>query len=143
MVEKSLTQSVQFLEDKENKLQSAQGGPRKESKYGREVTAMDVPTEMAIVESTKNYNIMINAMFRICSQKCIKSFKQIELNPNEKICVENCQKKFYRTYSIGESFVNVIMEEANNTDLFTNKNEVDVINSGLMNNSGAKNKANI
>jgi hypothetical protein len=118
MVDKVNNQSIEFLGEE---LKQA---PKKES-----IGIMDYPTQMAIVEVNSNYNKMINNMFKACATNCIKNFSFPKMGNNEKICAENCQKKFYESYYIGQGYVQGILEEAYKTDFFSDKNEVDIINS--------------
>jgi hypothetical protein len=92
---------------------------------------MDALTQEAIIESTTNYNKLVNNMLDICGNICIKNFNISQLNQTEKNCTENCQKKFYASYSKGERLLNLILENANKTDLFSDATDVSIINNSL------------
>ena len=123
MVDNISNQSIDFL-----------GEILKEEKIEK-IEIMDYPTQVAIVELNRNYNKMINNMFKTCANICVKNFNYPKLSAAEKICAENCQKKFFESYVIGQGFVSKVMEETNKTDLFSDKNEVDIVRSAGKNNS--------
>lgn len=125
MVERHLNQSVVFL-DQDNKLQKK---TQESSSQDDDVRVMDKLTEMAILDSTKYYNRMVNNMLKVCSERCISSFHSSQMTKQEKSCVENCQKKFYKTVSLGDGFIKTILNETKNVDLLSSKNEIDVLNS--------------
>lgn len=119
MVDKALTQSIEFIgKDIKPTLAKAKGDEKK---------IMDIDTEITIMESTKNFNKMVNNMFAICSKICIKDFSNGRMSVTEAKCAENCQKKFYESYAIGERLVCSVMENSKNNDIFSNKTEVDII----------------
>jgi hypothetical protein len=124
MVDKIDAQSIYFP-NKDGEIISPK--PKNE-RITLEKQIMDKETENAICESTRNYNHMINNMFKVCSQMCFKTFQSSLMNESEKVCAENCQKKFYHTYAIGESFVKLVLKESNNSDFLDNKTELDFIN---------------
>ena len=123
MVDNVSNQSIDFL-----------GEILKEEKKEK-VGIMDYPTQIAIVELNKNYNKMINNMFKACANICVKNFNYPKLSTGEKICAENCQKKFFESYVIGQSFVGKVLDETNKTDLFSDKNEVDIVRNAGKSNS--------
>jgi hypothetical protein len=88
---------------------------------------MDMDTQNALVESTKNFNKLANDMMFVCGNICIKNFGARNLNREETNCVENCQKKFYHSYALGKKIVDNIVKQVNNTDIFSNKKEIDII----------------
>jgi hypothetical protein len=88
---------------------------------------MDVDTEKALIESTKNFNKLTNDMFLVCSKFCIKNFTLKNFTNEEENCIENCQKKFITSYAIGKGFVDMLVDEINKTDIFSNKNELNLI----------------
>jgi hypothetical protein len=97
-----------------------------------EKSLMDKDTENAIVESTKNYNKMVNNMFVMCSKICIKNFTSSTLSHSEATCVENCQKKFFASYAIGQEFIDMLVTQVNQTDLFSNNtNELDIVEKSI------------
>ncbi len=104
-------------------------GELKNAEKFKEVEVMDAQMQNAIVELNKNYNKMVNNMFYTCAKMCIKKFDNPNLMRNEQVCVENCQKKFYKSYSIGHRFMADIMREVEKVDLFSDKSEVDIVKS--------------
>ena len=88
---------------------------------------MDVNTENALIESTKNFNKLTNDMFSVCSKFCIKNFSSKIFTNDEENCLENCHKKFMTSYSIGKGFVDILVGEINKTDIFSNKNDLNLI----------------
>lgn len=121
MVDRIDAQSVDFIGD--NKVM-----PKSDDKK-----LMSLETEDAIVESTKNFNKLVNNMFSVCGKLCIKSFNGLQLNPEEKECVDNCHKKFFHSYAVGERILTLILEEAKKTDLFSDKSEINIINDARKN----------
>jgi hypothetical protein len=128
MVDKIQTQSIDFLGDDLKKTVSKP----------TEAVMMDLNTQIAIGEMNKNYNKMVNNMLNTCANICLRNFANPKFTASEALCVENCQKKFYATYAIGESLIRFVMEEAKKTDLFSNKNEVDIVESARIRNSKVK-----
>ncbi len=120
MVDKIEAQSVDFLGEAEQFKKTTS------SKFKEEVV-VDMDTQIAIGELQKNYNQMVNNMLSTCANICIKNFNGAKLSDTESICVDNCQKKFYSTYAVGEKFVRLILEEANKTDIFSNSNQTNII----------------
>lgn len=116
MVDKIETQSIDFLGDDDKAVSKA-----------TEVSMLDLPTQIAIGEMNKNYNKMVNNMLNTCANICLKNFTNPKFTSNEAICVENCQKQFYATYALGEYMIRYIMEETKKTDLFSNRNEINII----------------
>jgi hypothetical protein len=117
MVDRVSNQSIDFLGERKNE----------ETKGKETIGVMDYPTQVAIVELNGNYNKMVNNMFKTCASNCIKNFNFPKLGNTEKICAENCQKKFFESYVVGQGFVNAILEESSKIDLFSDKNEVDIV----------------
>lgn len=117
MVDKIETQSIDFLG----------GDEKKPSITQNESLIIDLQTQIALGEMNKNYNKMVNNMLASCADVCLKNFSNAKFTQSESTCIENCQKKYYSTYAIGEYFVRYILEESKKTDLFSNKNEVDII----------------
>jgi len=128
MVDKIQAQSIDFLGDDIKKTLSKP----------TEANMMDLNTQIAIGEMNMNYNKMVNNMLNTCANICLRNFVNPKFSGVEAICVENCQKKFYTTYAIGENLVRFVMEEAKKADLFSNKNEVDIIESAQNRNSKLK-----
>lgn len=92
---------------------------------------MDISTQNALIESTKNYNKLINNMLDICGNICIKNFNTSQMNQLEKNCTESCQKKFYGSYSKAEQILTSILKNANDTDIFSDETDVSIINNSL------------
>jgi hypothetical protein len=116
MVDNVNASSVDFLGDKP-----------KTSVYG-EKKVMSIDTQVALVEASKNYNKLVNNMFATCGKICIKNFSNnFQLNQEEKSCIENCHKKFYNSYAIGESILGYIMKEAEKADVFSDVDEVNLV----------------
>jgi hypothetical protein len=92
---------------------------------------MDIDTQNALVESTKNFNKLANDMMLVCGSICIKNFTAKNLNREETNCVENCQKKYINSYAIGKKFIDVIVNQVNKTDLFSNKTEIEIIQNSI------------
>jgi hypothetical protein len=118
MVDKIESQSVEFTDVKRSNKT-----PTK--------PLMDIDTERAILESTKNYNKMVNDMFSVCSNICIKNFSVSKLTTQEEICIENCQKKFFVSYATGQTILDSIVAQVNKTDLFSNTKDVDIIQAAV------------
>jgi hypothetical protein len=107
-------------------------GANKVEKSGQKTKElMDVDTENALVESTKNFNKLVNNMFNECSKLCINNFAACSLSTHETICVENCQKKFFTSYAIGQQIVNAILAEANKADMFSDNTDINIIQNSL------------
>jgi hypothetical protein len=117
MVDKIQTQSIDFLGEDDKKTFIKQN----------EAMMIDLQTQIAMGELNKNYNRMINNMLASCANICLKNFSNAKFTQSESVCVENCQKKYYSTYAIGEYFVRYVLEESKKTDFFSNKTEVDII----------------
>lgn len=117
MTEKVQSQNIDFTGELKH---------NKQAKF-QEIKVMDYNSQLVIVEINKNYNKMINNMFSLCGKKCIGNFSNSNLGPQEKICLENCQKKFYNSYVIGKTFVDQVINESKSLDLFSDKTEVDLI----------------
>ena len=115
MVDKVDAQFIEFKGDNNTK------------RIVNEKPLLDNDTEMALLESTKNYNKMVNNMFDVCSKICIKKFTESNFNTHELICVENCQKKFFASYSIGHGLLSTIFNQIDKTDIFTNPSDVNLI----------------
>ncbi len=115
MVDKIENQSVDFLGEVEQKAQ--------------DLTVMDMATQQTLVEISRNYNKMVNNMFKTCAQLCLKNFAYPKMSDKEQICAENCQKKFFATYAQGYDYVKLILEETQKTDFFADKDEVDIVKS--------------
>lgn len=111
MVEKVENQSVDFL------------GPI----IQEESNIMDFNTQSTLLEISKNYNKMINNMFKVCADICIKNFNYPKLSESEIICTENCQRKFFQTYVQGYNYVKLILDEAQKSDIFVINGELDII----------------
>ena len=114
MVDKVQNQSIDFVGEIKKQEQA-------------ETSIMDLQSQIAIGELNKNYNKMVNNMFKCCAEICIKNFNYPKLSNSEKTCVENCQKKFFSSYRLGSNLVNSIIEEARRTDIFSEKSEVDIV----------------
>jgi hypothetical protein len=116
MVDNVNASSVEFL-----------GNKQKTDVYS-EKKVMSVSTQDTLVEATKNYNRLVNNMFASCGKICIKNFNNnLQLNQEEKSCIENCHKKFYNSYAIGESILGYIMKEAEKADVFSDIDEVNLV----------------
>jgi hypothetical protein len=115
MTEKNLSQTVDFS-----------GEIKKQEKY-TELKVMDFNTQNALMEMNRNHNKMINNMFYVCSNFCFKKFSGANLTSIEKTCAENCQKKFYSAYNIGSRLMDRLMKESDKIDIFSDKNEVDIV----------------
>lgn len=96
-------------------------------KVVREKEVMDIETQNALFTMNKNYEKMINNMFEHCANVCFKDFTFPQINKEERLCVENCQKKYYHTYAAGESILKYVLQESQKIDLFSDKTELDLL----------------
>jgi len=117
MVDKIQTQNIDFLGEE----------PKNTNNKQSETIMIDLPTQIAMGELNKNYNKMVNNMFATCANICLKNFMNQKYSSNEFICVENCQKKYYSTYALGEYLIKYILEESKKTDLFSSTTDVNII----------------
>ena len=118
MVDNIESQTIQFS-----------GQENKQALYNKDI--MDIHTQNALIESTKNFNKLANDMMTVCSNICIKNFYGKNLDREETNCVENCQKNFFSSYAMGKQFVDIIIQNVNKTDLFENKSDIDIIQSSV------------
>jgi hypothetical protein len=113
MVDKVENQSVEFIGKVESVTQDSY--------------IMDFETQAAIVQVSKNYNKMINNMFLTCAELCLKNFKYAKMSEKEAKCAENCQRKYFESHALGKNLLGGILEETAKTDIFSSKDEVDII----------------
>jgi|LauGreDrversion4_2_1035121.scaffolds.fasta_scaffold1021697_2 hypothetical protein len=113
MVDKIQNQSIEFIGQVESKNQ--------------ETPIMDFETQATLVQVTKNYNKMINDMFLTCAELCLKNFKYAKMSEKEALCAENCQRKYFESHALGRGFMGLVLEETAKTDIFSDKDEVDIV----------------
>lgn len=70
---------------------------------------MDYPTQRALIDSSRNYNKMVNNMFRSCANVCINRLNTDELTRLEEKCLENCYEKYFHTFFQGGGFLRKFM----------------------------------
>lgn len=107
---------------------------RKNSRYKNQETEFyDWKSQNTLLNVYGNYHKFINNMFTACSNICIKDFNHLNVNMNEEICINNCQKKFFTTYAIGENYLKTVANKSKNTDIFSELTRIDLIDPNVNN----------
>lgn len=121
MVDNLDNQSIDFTNDnKENKPST--------SRYRQSINDLfDLKTQETYLNIFENYHKFLSNMLITCSNICIKDFHHIKLNYKEEICVNNCQKKYFTAYAVGENYIKSVANKSKNADLFSDITHVDLI----------------
>jgi len=120
MVDNLDSHSIEFIGEKANKPTT--------SKYINSLNDIfDFQTQNTFTNIFGNYHKFLNNMLVTCSNICIKDFNHMNLNMNEEICVNNCQKKFFTTYAVGENYLKSVADRSKNADIFSNITHIDLI----------------
>jgi len=121
MVDNVDSHLIEFLGENNNKTTP--------KKYKGSVDEMfNFKTQDTFLYVFENYHKFIKNMLITCSNICIKDFNHMNLNMNEEICVNNCQKKFFSAYAIGENYLKTVASKSKKADIFSDVTHIDLIN---------------